>query len=621
MKKLFSCVLALCLTMSLSIPASALELADAKQLLDDYYIDSIPDQVMEMDSLKDILAALGDPYTTYLPEDEYQKFLSSVNGDSLVGIGATIQGTFDSGYQILSVLPNSPALDAGLKAGDIVTAVDGVPLTAASDVVSLIRGEEGSTVVLTVRHLENGQLEDFTLTRRTVEIPIVSYQMAGDAAVIICDSFGDSTVESITQAITELEDGASAYIMDLRSNPGGTTTASAGSAGLFLGSGLMSSFRNPNGKYTHLYTLPSTVDMTDKPLIVLTSPYSASGSELFAGAIRDYGAGIGLGQRSFGKGIAQYIFDQSNYPELFEGDAMKITVSRFFSPLGATNHVVGILPTLVISQENTAAAALLLTSPQPSRPDGNLKLEVAGQTFYINLSRARKAENLAAFTELLQALPPSADLSRGTSSGWQRTTPEALAQRFGLDFSPRTFSDVAGTKYEIAIDTLACYQLLSGYDDGTFRPEQAITRAEFCAMVAAALDLPESTAPASFADVSAGAWYAQPVAAMAQRGFVSGDDNNAFRPNDTITYEEMVAILDNVAAWACMDGYDYAQTPLSALEQQLYSQYSPWARHAARNLGQLNALVYGVDPQSTGTRQVAAAALYATLEGAHLLWD
>ena len=93
--------------------------------------------------------------------------------------------------------------------------------------------------------------------------------------------------------------------MDLRSNPGGTSEAAAGSAGLFSGSHIMVYFRDSKGNYNYLYTLPTTPDLTDKPLILLTSPYSASGSELFAAAARDYGFGIALGQRTFGKGIAQ----------------------------------------------------------------------------------------------------------------------------------------------------------------------------------------------------------------------------------------------------------------------------------------------------------------------------
>lgn len=619
MKRLFSALLALGLSLSLTVPAAALEVEDAKQLLKTYYVDSLPEGFDEMDSLDEILSAINDPYTIYLTADEYQQLLSSINGSSVVGIGVSINTVFDNGYQILSILPGSPALEVDLKAGDRITAVDGVELTASMDPAALIRGEAGTQVTLTILR-ENGQVCQVSITRQEVSIPIVTYEMSGDALAIQCDSFGDSTAKTIAQALTELEEDAAICIVDLRANPGGTSTAAAGSAGLFVGSGIMSYFRDADGKYNYVYTLPSCPDMTDKPLIVLTSSYSASGSELFAAAIRDYGAGIGLGQRTFGKGVAQYIFDESIEPDLFDGDCLKITVYRFFSPEGATNDTVGVLPTLMISSENTVAAALLLSSPKPQQAQGYLKLEIAGQIFYLDLEHALEEENRSAFIELLESLPGTAKLYQGVGGGWTSTTPSVLAENLGLHFTPRTFSDTADSQFEQAINTLACYQLLSGYEDGTFRPGQTITRAEFCAMVCAALDLPLSENTA-FSDVPSSAWYAGAVGAMSGRGFLSGYGDGTFRPNATITYEEMVAVLANVSAWACMDGYDYAQMELAGQAPQVYGAFSPWARTAARNLDLLGALVGELQPSDSGTREVAAGMLCALMEGAGLLWN
>lgn len=281
---------------------------------------------------------------------------------------------------------------------------------------------------------------------------------------------------------------------------------------------------------------------------------------------------------------------------------------------------MGVLPTLLISQGNTEAAALLLRSNEPSIANGSLKLELAGFTFYIDESTARHADNRDAFTELLEALPPSAKLYRGSGgSTWTEMTPAALAEELGLDFESRMFSDVSDSPFADAINTLAVYGLVSGYEDGTFHPEETITRAEFASMVASALDLrvPEQN---YFSDVAADAWYADGVNAMAAKGFFAGD-GSAFRPDDTITYEEMVTVLSSVAAWASLDGYELAQKNLSAGEWGSYYQFSEWAQTSARNLDALGALVGDQQPGDAGTRETAAGLLCALMEATHLIWS
>ena len=623
MKKLFASLLALCLSLSLcAAPAAALELEDAKELLDTYYVDPIPDSVLSKDSLDEILEALGDPYTVYLTADEYQGFLSSVNGDQVVGIGVSVQNAYEDGFRIMSILPSSPALEVGLEAGDRIVAVNGEALTASSDITSLITGEEGTQVTITVIRLSDGQQADYTLTRRAVQIPIVTYETVGDAGYIDCTSFGESTVSTIEEALTELDDDVSVWIMDLRSNPGGTSEAAAGSAGLFVGAATMVYFRDANGNYTYTYTTDACPDLTDKPLIVLTSPYSASGSELFTADARDHGFGIAIGQRTFGKGIAQSVFDESNKPDLFDGDALKVTTFRFYSPDGATNHIVGILPTLLISMENTPAAALLLSTPTPTRADGYLKLELAGLTFYIDQKEAVNDTYKAAFTELLEALPPAAVLYQGSgSSTWKEMEPADLAASLSLDYTARTFPDIGDSSFREEIETLAAYQLLGGCEDGGFHPADTVTRAEFCTMIATALNLSPSDNAPTFSDVSSSAWYAGSISAMAAKGFVAGCGDGTFQPNATITYQEMVTILSSVAAWCSMEGASLSQTELSAPEWAEYYQYADWAQVPARNLDKLGALVGDLAPTDLGTREVAAGMLCSLMKGIHLLWE
>ena len=618
-RKLLSALLALSLTFSLSAaPAAALTLDEAKQLLRDHYVDQIPESILSLDSLDEILEALGDPYTYYMTAEQYQQFTSSVNGETLVGVGITVQTAYDDGFLVLSILPNSPAKEAGLQAGDRIIAVDGVEMTATTDVRSAVTGKEGSTVTLTIRRAD-GQVKDFTMQRRAVVIPIVTYDKEGSAGVIECISFGDSTGDTIEEALTTLEPEVSAWIMDLRSNPGGDADAAAVSAGLFVGSDIMVYFRDANGNYRFVGTTQYCPDLTDKPLIILTSDYSASGAELFSADARDLGFGIAIGQTTFGKGIAQMIFNSANTEDLFDGDAMKITVYRFYSPDGTTNQWMGVIPTLVMSKENTKAAAMLLTQPEPSRNAGYYKLELAGWTFYISRDEALSGDNRAAFTELLEALPPSAALYEGErNSGWNAVTPAKLAESLGLDFHARTFADTADSPFSTEIDTLSTFGLLEGYEDGTFRPANAITRAEFCAMLSNVLGLPEGQ-NLSFSDVADDAWYAKAVSAMAARGFVSGMGDGTFRPDDTITYEQMTTILSSVAVWASMSAEELdGQTDVSLTD---YQDFSSWAQKPAWIMSQLDALVGGLQPQDLATRETAAGMLYAVMDSLHMLWQ
>lgn len=618
-RKLLSALLALSLTFSLSAaPAAALTLDEARQLLRDHYVDQIPESILSLDSLDEILEALGDPYTYYMTAEQYQQFTDSVNGETLVGVGITVQTAYDDGFLVLSILPNSPAKEAGLQAGDRIIAVDGVEMTATTDVRSAVTGKEGSTVTLTIRR-SDGQVRDFTMQRRAVVIPIVTYDKEGNAGVIECISFGDSTGDTIEEALTALEPDVAAWIMDLRSNPGGDADAAAVSAGLFVGSDIMVYFRDANGNYRFVGTTQYCPDLTDKPLIILTSDYSASGAELFSADARDLGFGIAIGQTTFGKGIAQMIFNSANTEDLFDGDAMKITVYRFYSPDGTTNQWMGVIPTLVMSKENTKTAAMLLTQPEPSRNAGYYKLELAGWTFYISRDEALSGDNRAAFTELLEALPPSAALYEGErNSGWNAVTPAKLAESLGLDFHARTFADAADSPFATEIDTLSTFGLLEGYEDGTFRPTNAITRAEFCAMLSNVLDLPEGQ-NLSFSDVADDAWYNKAVSAMAARGFVSGMGDGTFRPDDTITYEQMTTILSSVAVWASMSAEELnGKTDISLAD---YQDFSSWAQKPAWIMDQLGALVGDLQPQDLATRETAAGMLYAMMDSLHMLWQ
>ena len=625
MKKLLRTLISLALCLSLVLlPVSALTVDQARDLLEDYYVDDLPEAALRAKTLEELFAAIGDPYTGYMTEEEYNSFISSINDGSLVGIGVSVQSV-EQGVLIASVLDGSPALDAGMEPGDIIQSVNGTPIHTAEEGQALIAGEEGTSVHLSVLR-RDGSVWELDLVRRRVVIPTtLQYAVSddGNAGLIVCDSFGDGTASHLYDALVEGEEkGVCTWVIDLRANPGGTSTAAAGAAGWFTGGAVISYFRDYAGDYYYTYAPSYIPVLTEKPAILLTSAYSASGAELFSAAMRDYREGIAVGQRTFGKGVAQLTLTEESYPDLFDGDALKVTVYRFFSPAGTTNDQIGVMPTLLVSVEHTASIALMLTCPVPERPKNHLKIELAGHTFAVDLDQAAKPENTAALTELLEALPPTAVLSCGTSGRWEKLTPAQAAVRLKLDFHSRSFTDLAGTGFETAVDSLAVVGLLSGYGDGTFRPEQEVSRAEFCAMLVnvLGLDLPAVTESA-FSDVPAEEWYAPAVNAIASRGLASGYGDGTFRPEEGITQEEAVAMLANLAVILNMNAYEAGRSTPEDGALDSFSGYTEYAQKAAWLLSECGMDLSGLAPRTEATRGVTAELIYRLLLATGILWQ
>ena len=150
-RRFSAALLAGALLAGMTLPAGALSVDDARSLLEARYVDTLPAPVYEAQSLEQLLDALGDPYTVYYTPESYAEFLSSVHGEELVGIGISLRTTFFDGFEILSILPDSPAQQAGLVPGEKITAIDGRVLVPGDTPTALIAGEEGTPVTLTLR--------------------------------------------------------------------------------------------------------------------------------------------------------------------------------------------------------------------------------------------------------------------------------------------------------------------------------------------------------------------------------------------------------------------------------------------------------------------------------------
>ncbi len=290
---------------------------------------------------KGIFNSLGDKYSCYYTADEYEKLMDSIEGN-YVGIGAYV-GVNDSGYSyIVQPMKQSPAEKAGLKTGDVIYKVDDVNVLekTSEEVVAMIKGEEGTKVKITVAREEESDYLDFVITRKEIESQTVDYEVKKDnIGYIAVGSFDSVTTKQFENAIDELtKKKVSGLVIDLRNNPGGNLDVVVDMLDLFVKKGdLIVYTEDKNGKKTSEYCAKGDKKV-NLPLAVLVNGNSASASEIFAGAVKDYKLGKIVGDTTFGKGIVQTV------TRLNDGSAIRFTIAKYFTPSGKNIHEKGIKP-------------------------------------------------------------------------------------------------------------------------------------------------------------------------------------------------------------------------------------------------------------------------------------
>ena len=606
--------------MTITTSAQALSVEEAYDILRRSYVDRLPRAAKDAESL-DELFSYTDNYTCYMTEEEYQTFLSSVEGEvSFAGIGAEITYA-PEGISIVSVLKGGGAEKAGLKAGDMIIAIEGESCAPGSEEQrARLVGEAGTQVRVTVRHVD-GSEEDYTITRAAVVQANTTVSASDGVGYIDCDSFGTQTGTYFQDGVRKYDSAVRTWIVDLRGNSGGLTSAAVTALGTFSGAGELVYFVDQSGESSAQRY--DGKDLTDKPAIVLVDSGSASASEIFAGGILGTSSGIVIGTRSYGKGVAQVLFDESNCPYL-HGDAVKVTAYRFYCAGGNTTDRIGVVPTLYIPQDQAVAAARLL-SGEKTKDSAYLRLVLNGCDFYINIPAAKESSS-AALEAILAALTPDAVLYWGENGGERKLTLAQAREKCGFAASSALdFSDVADSEYAQEIDSLAASRIVFG-DGGKFRPGATMTRAEVCALLAQALDL-YSTADGYFTDVAKGSWYAPSVNAMAAIGLVSGVGGGKFDPNATITQEEFITVLGRLVEFVNLDAREFLDKNPLAILQPLpkYKSFSHWAIRSAElltnsvfdeNGDAVNMYCMSledIEPKVPILREQAAAALYNAL--------
>ncbi len=305
-----------------------------------YYQEDVDTQTLVDGMYDGVIAALGDPYSTYYTEADLSALMEQTEG-IYYGIGAYVGMDTQTGLAHISgVIEDTPAQAAGLRDGDVIYMVDDKPMQGLelSEVVGNIKGVEGTLVHLTIyREGEKDYLE-FDVERKKIESPTVTHEMYdGGIGYIQITEFDDVTVDQFTEAMAVLRgQGMKGLILDLRANPGGNLSAVVEIAQQLLPKGLIVYTEDRDGNRTE-YSCDGTKRF-DKPLVVLVNGYSASASEILAGAIKDYGIGKLIGTTTFGKGIVQRVISLS------DGTALKLTVSSYFTPNGNNIHGIGVEP-------------------------------------------------------------------------------------------------------------------------------------------------------------------------------------------------------------------------------------------------------------------------------------
>ena len=316
------------------------ELDEIWQIVEQYYYQEPDTQAMLDGAEMGLLYGLGDPYTYYYTPDQYAQLWADDEGE-YAGIGIQIMGDYTTGLCTISrVFLDSPALDAGLRKGDVLTRVEGIDVvtTTLQDAVNIMRGEPGTSVNVQVQR--GDQLMDFVVQRAVVHVNWVnSCMLEGHVGYISLYEFsGDCSPSFAVHLDNLMSQGAKALVIDLRDNPGGWVDDAQKVADMFLEEGNVASLVYRDGT-TELYTTTTDGKENPIPLVVLVNEYSASASEILAGALQDRGRATIVGTQTFGKGVVQYVL-----PVGTRGAGMQLTVAQYYTPNGNEVHKVGITP-------------------------------------------------------------------------------------------------------------------------------------------------------------------------------------------------------------------------------------------------------------------------------------
>lgn len=323
------------------------KLSGIQALIQKEYIGEVDEDALQTGICQGYVGALGDPYSAYYDEEQTSALMETTQGE-YGGIGVVLTQNLDTGVTTASsVYEDSPAMKAGMKDGDIIYQVEGRDVSgmALEEISGSIKGEKGTIVEITVLRGEEREEVTLTITRDTIQAETVKTRMLEDEIGYLAISEFDSvTLEQYREGLAELTtQGMEGLIVDLRGNPGGNLDTVCEILDLMLPEGLIVYTEDKDGNRQEFTS--DEAQEVQVPLAVLVDGNSASASEIYAGAIQDYGIGQIVGTKTYGKGVVQTIYD------LKDGTSLKLTVAEYFPPNGRNIDGEGITPDVEVTYQ------------------------------------------------------------------------------------------------------------------------------------------------------------------------------------------------------------------------------------------------------------------------------
>lgn len=313
----------------------------------DFYGDLPGEKQMTYGAIRGVVATLDDPYTSFVEPQPRELERHDLQG-RFGGIGAWVQQK-GPGVFVLSPMRDRPAAQAGIQEGDVLVAVDGTEITSEAtmeDVLAMVRGPVDTVVRLTIRREGAGELLTFEINRQEFEIPSVSWRLLEEEPTIgyvKLNLFSERTSGELREALDDLaSQGATQLILDLRDNGGGLLQAAIDVTSQFIGDGVVL-YEQKQGDQEQFYPVKPKGSVVDLPLIVLVNGGTASASEIVAGAIQDRERGLLIGEKTFGKGSVQLIYDLS------DGSSLHVTAARWLTPKRHQIDGAGLTPDVEVA--------------------------------------------------------------------------------------------------------------------------------------------------------------------------------------------------------------------------------------------------------------------------------
>ncbi|QHA01528.1 S41 family peptidase [Dehalobacter restrictus] len=430
---LMTVLLVFCLGLGLPLQAYGAEndaLDEVRTILQEQYVDVVPDEILNAPTVEKMLQRLGDKYTEYMTAAEYDDMISSLNM-SFSGIGIELE-MVQQGVKVTRVIERYGADKAGIKQGDIILEADGYSLAGKTSeyCAGKLRGPEGTKVRIKVKR--NAQILSFTVVRMKIVMPLAEGRvLEGHIGYIAVNSFGEDIATQFgKQALALQEKGVDCWIIDLRNNSGGYTKAAMELLGYFIGD-KSAYIMKARGNLGIVDTAVKQAFTLEGPIVLLINGYTASASEITSAALKDYGKATVIGETTYGSGRVKALIPLSN------GDYLKMSVYRFFSPYYNPIDEIGIKPHLDLTGVNELNTAVLMLKNYKSEDksqdkSGYIQLEAGPYVYPLSVKELRQTENWAIGKKILDSAYVTTTLKLGGPNGWEPFPEEVLQDRWQI---------------------------------------------------------------------------------------------------------------------------------------------------------------------------------------------